>query len=187
MKPLTDTQIWGLDKPAAEIECPLKIYKYVEPFMGLETSSLIGELVCPTECNECLKFELEIEGLATEGTEDTEKMKTIVQINSNIKSAEFVEHGIDGLRCVLWCNRERLKVIFSYGGGGWEHASVSTFTKKCPTWEQMCFIKEFFWNPDECVIEYHVPQKDHINIANNCLHLWKPIDVEIPIPPKSFV
>lgn len=41
-KPLTDTQIWGLDEPAEEVECPLSI-----------------DGLCPDGCRQCLDFELE--------------------------------------------------------------------------------------------------------------------------------
>ena len=39
----------------------------------------------------------------------------------------------------------------------WEHVSVS-LPDRCPTWEEMCFIKDLFWNSDECVVQYHPPK-----------------------------
>lgn len=36
----------------------------------------------------------------------------------------------------------------------WEHVSVSPYRKKrIPTWEEMCFIKDIFWDPEETVIQ----------------------------------
>jgi hypothetical protein len=90
--------------------------------------------------------------------------------------------GEDGFACQI----KHLRIIASWGGG-WEHVSVSTWTKKCPTWEDMCFIKDVFWNDDECVIQYHPARENYINNVSNCLHLWKPQNQEIPIPPKIFV
>jgi hypothetical protein len=75
---------------------------------------------------------------------------------------------------------------------GWEHVSVTDQTtakskKTCPTWEMMCRVKRAFWDDEECVIEYHVPMIEWINEHPGCLHLWKPIGIEIPRPPALFV
>ena len=68
----------------------------------------------------------------------------------------------------------------------WEHVSVSTKTR-CPTWEEMSFVKNLFWEPDECVMQLHVPKSDHKNLHPFCLHLWKPLLAEIPRPPTGAV
>lgn len=68
----------------------------------------------------------------------------------------------------------------------WEHVSVS-LQARCPTWEEMDFVKQLFWNDDELVLQLHVPREKHINRNNFCLHLWKPVGVEIPLPPPSCV
>ena len=78
-----------------------------------------------------------------------------------------------------------LKIIAS-SGEGWEHVSVST-QKRCPNWPEMTFVKDLFWSEDECVMQLHVPKKDHINCHPYCLHLWKPIGVEIPRPDSILV
>jgi hypothetical protein len=36
-------------------------------------------------------------------------------------------------------------------------------------------------------MQLHVPPTDHISFAHNCLHLWRPIGVEIPQPPRELV
>ncbi len=75
-------------------------------------------------------------------------------------------------------------------GCGWEHVSVSPCNKKrttCPTWEEMCAVKNMFFRPEECVIEYHPPRKDYVNNCETCLHLWRPTDGKIPMPPAAFV
>lgn len=71
-------------------------------------------------------------------------------------------------------------------GPPWEHVSVS-LVHRCPTWNEMDFVKGIFWKDDECVIQFHVPRSEHINCNPNCLHLWKPIGVEIPRPPGATV
>lgn len=68
----------------------------------------------------------------------------------------------------------------------WEHVSVST-RSRCPTWYEMAFVKRLFWRDDETVIQLHVPRSQHLNLAENCLHLWKPIGIELPMPPQETV
>lgn len=34
-------------------------------------------------------------------------------------------------------------------GGGWEHVSVTLSVKRCPDWEEMCMIKNMFWDEDD--------------------------------------
>ncbi len=82
-------------------------------------------------------------------------------------------------------NNKRLNFIFSYQLG-WEHLSVS-MPSKTPTWEQMCMMKDMFWNKDEVCIQYHPREEDYVNNHPHCLHIWKPTDVEIPTPPSILV
>ena len=71
-------------------------------------------------------------------------------------------------------------------GHGWEHVSVSR-RDRCPTWDEMCQIKAMFWDEDDCVIQYHPPRSEYVNNHPNCLHLWRPIGVSLPIPPSIMV
>ena len=48
-------------------------------------------------------------------------------------------------------------------------------------------IKSVFFEDDENVMQLHVSSKDHINNHNFCLHLWRPHDVAVPLPPKNMV
>lgn len=77
-------------------------------------------------------------------------------------------------------------------GLGWEHVSISVGEKKkqqhrCPTWEEMCYIKGIFWDEEDCVIQYHPAKKDYINMHPYVLHLWRPTDVALPTPPSIMV
>lgn len=60
-------------------------------------------------------------------------------------------------------------------GMGWEHVSVST-EFRCPTWEEMCFVKSKFWGPEDVVVQLHVPQSEWVNCHPYCLHLWRKVD-----------
>lgn len=68
----------------------------------------------------------------------------------------------------------------------WEHVSIST-ERRCPTWAEMEFVRDIFWAVDETVMQLSVPRAEHINCHPYCLHLWRPIGVEIPRPPAICV
>src|SRR5215467_1400917 len=77
-------------------------------------------------------------------------------------------------------------------GEGWEHVSVTVSHKdkdpsRSPTWEEMCYVKQMFWHDEECVIQYHPAKTEYVNCHPFCLHLWKPVNKEIPIPNKLMV
>lgn len=76
-------------------------------------------------------------------------------------------------------------VIFSWVGG-WEHVSVS-YPNRCPTWEEMCTVKDMFWNEEECVVQYHPPKSEYVNNYPYCLHLWRKSGENFETPPKNFV
>jgi hypothetical protein len=96
-------------------------------------------------------------------------------------------------------------------GGGWDHVSVSLKTR-CPTWEEMCYVREKFFADDEWVMQLHPPKTENVNYHPFCLHLWRPQSTEeiqacaadwaehgedwpyglesagaIPLPPAEFV
>lgn len=97
------------------------------------------------------------------------------------------EFGFNGAFIIQVPNGIELQVIASTGGG-WDHVSVAPrFKKRCPTWEEMCFIKSLFWDPEEAVVQYHPPRSRYINNHEFVLHLWKPQDIEIPTPPGWMV
>ena len=63
---------------------------------------------------------------------------------------------------------------------GYEHVSVSP-KKRCniPTWNDMCVLKDIFFDEEEEVYQIHPKKSQHVNCVENCLHLWKPIGHEI--------
>lgn len=76
--------------------------------------------------------------------------------------------------------------IIAAAGMGWEHVSVS-FAHRCPTWDEMCWVKSLFWLPEDCVVQYHPPESEYVNEHPYCLHLWRPIGVKLPLPPSIMV
>ena len=85
-----------------------------------------------------------------------------------------------------------LKIIATDGmdaeqfGPPWEHVSVS-LPNRCPTWEEMAFVKSQFWDDTDCVIQYHPPRSEYVNNHRFCLHLWRPVGVSLPMPPSLLV
>ena len=72
------------------------------------------------------------------------------------------------------------------GSGAWEHVSVSLPTRT-PTWAEMCAIKALFWDAEDCVVQYHPPASQYVKNHDHCLHLWRPVDREMPMPPRLMV
>lgn len=71
---------------------------------------------------------------------------------------------------------------------GWEHVSVSLPDyERCPTWPEMCQVKDMFWDEEDAVMQLHPPASDHVNNHMYCLHLWRPIGIEVPLPPSLMV
>lgn len=68
----------------------------------------------------------------------------------------------------------------------WEHVSVS-LRHRTPNWEEMCHIKYLFWDDEETVIQFHPPKSQYVNYHPYCLHLWKPNNYNIILPPMDTV
>lgn len=94
----------------------------------------------------------------------------------------------------FWCQvgRAELGIMASSGDETvpWEHVSVKARDHKgerTPTWAEMCWVKEQFWDDDECVVQFHPPKSEYVNNHQFVLHLWKPIGVAMPTPPSICV
>jgi len=81
----------------------------------------------------------------------------------------------------------RLRAIIS-DGWEWEHVSVSLHNR-CPTWEEMNFVKNLFWDEDDLVVQIHPPKSEYINCHPYCLHLWRKSGTNdyCETPPKIMV
>ncbi len=82
-------------------------------------------------------------------------------------------------------DRADLTVVAS-SGAGWDHVSVSR-RNRAPNWPEMSQIHRLFFGDDEACMQLHVPAADHVNDHPHCLHIWRPHDVSIPLPPKWMV
>lgn len=114
-------------------------------------------------------------------------MKTQSEITS-IDRLNVIKTGYDGGCGDLYLNgskAEPLTVVWSFSGG-WEHISCS-YRKRCPTWEEMCKVKELFFYPEEVAVQYHPRKSEYVNIHPYCLHIWRKCGEDFETPPKVFV
>ena len=69
----------------------------------------------------------------------------------------------------------------------WEHASVSLSVRRTPTWAEMHWVREQLWEPEDTVLQLHPPASEYVNVHEHVLHLWRPIGVDVPRPPRITV
>lgn len=91
--------------------------------------------------------------------------------------------GNDGMFIIQYGSREF--IAMASDGMGWEHVSISS--TRIPTWEEMCFFKEMFWDDEDCVIQYHPPKSEYVNNCKTALHLWRPTGQNIATPDSILV
>ena len=111
--------------------------------------------------------------------------KQRIEANLKARGAYRLEAGEDGGRGVMELRGTELTFQYSWGLG-WEHVSVSTPTR-CPTWDEMCFMRGTFWKDSEWCVQYHPAKQDYVNMNKYCLHIFKPLEAELPKPMKCMV
>lgn len=110
--------------------------------------------------------------------------KTIYEIKKTA-GVVVLDEGKNRL-CGWLYSRHRKRMFFiATWNDNWEQVSVSRL-RKCPTWDELCETKEIFWNNEECVVQY-LPYIMYEHKYKHCLHLFRPVGVEIPIPPKILI
>lgn len=76
-------------------------------------------------------------------------------------------------------------------GEGYEHVSVSkkhiSGTTRIPTWRNMCSVKDYFWDEEDTVIQFHPKKSQYKDVHLNVLHLWRKIGTEYELPPMILV
>ena len=96
-------------------------------------------------------------------------------------------YGMTGAFSLMGPSGMNLIVLASDGpardeGFGWEHVSVS-IKRRPPNWVEMCFVKDLFWEEEECVV--HITRRAPFTstLHRHCLHMWRPIGIALPAPP----
>ena len=99
-------------------------------------------------------------------------------------------HGNNGSFLINTNIRNYTLFVIASDGMGWEHVSahgVRSGEVITPSWGDMCRLKDIFWDGEDVVIQYHPPKSQYVNISKYTLHLWRPIGIEIPVPPVILV
>lgn len=85
-------------------------------------------------------------------------------------------------------------LIIASAFDGWEHVSISLITanrtaeiKRCPKWSEMCYVKDLFFESEEVVMQLHPAKSNYVNNHHYTLHLWRPQNQDIPVPPTYMV
>jgi hypothetical protein len=103
--------------------------------------------------------------------------------------ASLDAYGNNGAFIVQLRGGQRVNVIASDQGledGPWEHVSVSR-ADRCPLWDEMCQVKDLFWDAEDCVVQFHPPRSEYVNQHPYCLHLWRRPGYEYTLPPALLV
>jgi len=113
----------------------------------------------------------------------------VMEYPENFNTTQIPSHR-DGNNGQFWirCSGVRLLCVAS-DGEKWDHVSVSYGgdSRKTPTWKQMCFVKEIFFEPSEWVIQFHPARDKNISVHHFCLHMWRHQTIDIPHPEARFV
>lgn len=88
--------------------------------------------------------------------------------------------------------KERELFVIASDGALWEHVSVHVYDSESkkfflPLWDEMCFIKDLFWDEEDVVMQLHPKKSEYVNNHAYVLHLWRPVSKEIPTPPAILV
>lgn len=68
----------------------------------------------------------------------------------------------------------RASVIAGNNEDGWEHVSIELYARRLPTLEEMCYVKDLFWDDEEEVVQIHPKKSEYVDMTE-ALHLWRPI------------
>lgn len=60
--------------------------------------------------------------------------------------------------------------------GKYDHVSIAPYNGKNPSWDEMCTLKDLFFNEDEECVQIHPKASEYVNIKKNCLHIWHRVD-----------
>ena len=69
----------------------------------------------------------------------------------------------------------RCSVVVGRNEEGWEHVSIELYARRLPTWDEMCFVKDIFWDDEEEVVQIHPRKSEYVDMTE-ALHLWRPKD-----------
>lgn len=100
----------------------------------------------------------------------------------------YASYGNNGAFFITSLKFNRALSVIASDGESWEHVSVSTYDR-CPTWEEMCHVRNLFWDPDDVVIQIHPAQENYVNNHPFKLHLWRKAGTNnfVELPPLCLI
>ena len=104
-------------------------------------------------------------------------MKTLEEVKNAPQYLYCKPLGIHDILCGKLKLSSGVECSFCAGWNenGMEHVSIELYARRLPTWEEMCEVKDIFWNDEEEVVQIHPKKSEYINITE-ALHLWRPAD-----------
>ena len=70
----------------------------------------------------------------------------------------------------------KLYVLASEDGNRYEHVSAHGVDERgnlyTPHWDEMCYIKDQFFDEEQVVVQIHPKKSQYVNAHGNVLHLW---------------
>lgn len=83
-------------------------------------------------------------------------------------------------------NRGQIVRVIASDGHGWDHVSVSR-SDRVPTWDEMCQVKDIFFDQDDVVVQFHPAKADYVNNHQYCLLLWRWQGGKFPTPDPFMI
>lgn len=77
-----------------------------------------------------------------------------------------------GMGLILCDGWPYTSVVFGSDENGWEHVSIC-MSGRVPSWDEMCTVKDMFWEDEEECIQIHPKKSEYVNLMENCLHIWR--------------
>lgn len=107
-----------------------------------------------------------------------EKIKADTQIQRI--TLTVAERNFFGGTLLFRGGERALYFVCSIDDGQWEHVSISIPGEryKVPTWDEMCQVKDLFWEKEEEVHQIHPKKSQYFHGFSghkNILHLWRPV------------
>lgn len=90
-------------------------------------------------------------------------------------------------------NKSGYYQVIASDGLGWDHVSAclldnqKNLVERSLRWEEMCEIKEMFFEEGIEVVQIHPKKEDYIDDHPYVLHLWRPNSLEMPLPTKNDI
>lgn len=101
-----------------------------------------------------------------------------------VRQGKYATEDVDGWngQFLVPINGEIYLIMIS-DGMGWKHLSMSNAQKKVlPSWNTMSRAKDLFFADEDWCCQFFPAKEDYINDCEWCLHIWMPLDDELPHP-----